>query len=96
MFELSKIGDKMLCKFSGRQDTTTCMEMEAKLSEVTGEKLPVTFDLKEVEYVSSAFLRLCLRVAKEVGTEKFAVVNLNPSVKKVFKIAGFDKLVKAE
>jgi anti-anti-sigma regulatory factor len=43
-----------------------------------------------VEFVSSAFLRICLVVFKKVGAGRFSIVHVSPWVKKVFKIAGFD------
>jgi len=47
--------------------------------------------MQDVDYVASAFLRMCLKVVKEVGPRNFSVINVHPNVKKVFKIAGFDK-----
>jgi len=82
----------LVCTFGVRMDTTKCQEIEAELlNKVVETKIPVIFDLEEVDYVSSAFLRLCLRIAKEVGTGNFSIINVHPNVKKVFKIAGFDK-----
>ena len=34
-----------------------------------------------------------IKVAKEVGLGNFSVINVHPNVKKVFKIAGFDKQI---
>ncbi len=82
----------LVCSFSRKMDTAECQKVEDQLfDKVVEEKIPVVFDLDEVDYVSSAFLRLCLRVAKEVGPANFSIMNVHPNVKKVFKIAGFDR-----
>jgi anti-anti-sigma factor len=82
----------LVCTFGERMDTVKCQEVETELlNKVVETKMPVIFDVEKVAYVSSAFLRLCLRTAKEVGSGNFSIVNVQPNVKKVFKIAGFDK-----
>jgi len=93
--EDSGAGSKnLVCNFSGRMDTASCSECENELFEkVTELKAPVIFDMQEVDYVSSAFLRICLKLLKTVGTESFSLVNVHPNVKKVFKIAGFDRQI---
>lgn len=83
---------KLICAFTERLDTASCLEIEEELvSKVRESKAPVVFNLQDVDYVASAFLRMCLKIAKEVGTGNFSVINVHPNVKKVFKIAGFDK-----
>jgi len=61
-----------------------------KLREVKAESLKVVFELKGVEYVASAFIRLCLTAAKGVAKGDFSIVNTSPQVKKVFKLTGLD------
>jgi anti-sigma B factor antagonist len=83
---------KLICAFTERLDTANCQQIEEELyNKVQESKVPVIFNLQDVDYVASAFLRMCLKVAKEVGPGNFSVINVHPSVKKVFKIAGFDK-----
>jgi len=94
MVEFTTKDGKLICTFSQRLDTVHCSECEADLYlKMRQSKLPVTFDLQGIDYVSSAFLRICLGFAKEIGRENFSLINLCPSVKKVFKIAGFDQLM---
>ncbi len=82
--------------FSGRMDTAnsnTLMEMiPANLPK--GDLLPawnIIFDLKEVDYISSSFIRICLNIAKQAGHGRFAIVNCQPFVKKTFKVSGLDE-----
>ncbi|MCF7790639.1 MAG: STAS domain-containing protein [Victivallales bacterium] len=74
--------------FEGRMDTIKCMSAEKDVVENINENDQVVFDLKEVDYIASSFLRLCGRASNTVGVENFSVINVSPSVKKVFKIAG--------
>jgi hypothetical protein len=66
MVVFSLDGDRLICAFSGQMDTLTTAsltsEVTARAAEASG---PVVFDLAEVEYVSSAFLRLCLQVGRK-------------------------------
>lgn len=87
-------GDRLICAFSGQMDTLTTAnltsEVTARAAEASG---PVVFDLAEVEYVSSAFLRLCLQVGRQKGAGQLSLVHVRPQVLKVLKIAGFDKIL---
>jgi anti-anti-sigma factor len=82
---------KTVYKFDMRMNTTKCFEAEKKIIcniEVGNE---IVFDLIGVEYISSSFLRLCGKAMYKVNTENFSIINVTPSVKKVFKIVGLDQ-----
>lgn len=83
---------ELVCSFSGRLDSAATAELCEEVLERVRAAETVIFDLRDVDYVSSAFLRLCFRAAKEKD-QSFSIVNENPSILKVLKIAGFDKLM---
>jgi len=84
----------LVCSFSEQLNTANCLKIQDELlNKVQESKVPVIFDMQDVDYVSSVFLGMCLKVGKEVGFDNFTVVNVHPNVKKVFKIAGFDKQI---
>jgi anti-anti-sigma factor len=88
---------RLVCHFQGPLYTTTCQAIEAEvLAKVREAQTPVVFDLKGVEYVASAFLRLCLLASKQVGLERFSVVNVHPFVKKVLMIANLSEFLNAK
>ncbi|MCK4357159.1 MAG: STAS domain-containing protein [Candidatus Cloacimonetes bacterium] len=92
MVKFNKKKNSLVCSFTGRLDTQNCMQWQDELiAKVKELKFPVCFDLQGVNYIASSFLRVCLKVAKEVKSENLSLINLCPSIKKVFKIAGFDK-----
>lgn len=96
-FETEK--ETLHCSFSGRMDSPTSMEVEKviqnKFREVTSktpaDKLGIVFDLADVDYIASAFIRICLETAKMTGNKRFSVTNTKPFVMKIFKVAGLDK-----
>jgi len=97
MVDILKQDDKLICVFSGRLDTINCAKWEKELLEkAKSENIPVVFDLKNVEYVASGFLRVCLQVAKIVNTENLKLINVSAYVKKVFSLSGFDKHLNIE
>ncbi len=57
------------------------------------EKLKIVFDLENVEFVSSSFIRICIINAKRVKPGNFYIVNTQPLIKKTFKIAGLGNLM---
>ena len=57
--------------------------------------LRAVFDLKAVDFVSSAFFRICLGTAKQVRKGNFLVANARPAVTQLFKIAGMDEFIAA-
>ena len=71
-------------------DTEACQECEGPLFEKMEKVKNATFDLKDVDYISSLFLSICLRASKALGLGNLSIINLHPNVKKVFKIAGID------
>jgi anti-anti-sigma factor len=82
------------CHFSGRLDTlisqTLDIEMKEKLNPDVTE---VVFDLSEVDYLSSSFLRICITTLRHVGKDHFKITNVTPTVLKVFQIANFTELL---
>ena len=80
--------------FEGRLDTVRCMEIASEVHDaVTNADQCIEFDLAAVDFVSSSFLRLCVLAHKKAGSGQFQVVNVNPTIKRVFKIAGLDVVV---
>ena len=81
--------EALICIFSGRMDTINCMEIKEDVKEkVESHGGKVVFDMEEVDYISSSFLRICAAVATTVKNENFSIVKITPLIKKVFMIAG--------
>ena len=81
---LAKSG-KLVCSFSGRMDTEATLSVEEELFEKIEENEgSVVFDLKDVDYIASAFLRICMRAAKMVGKDHFVIIQVAPPVQHAF------------
>ena len=97
MTQFNETEDKLSVVFESRLDSFQCSKLDAELSEKLAEvQKPVEFDLSQVDFVASSFLRICLSSCQKVGPDKFSIVHINPNVKKVFKIAGLDSMVKMD
>ncbi len=83
----------------GRIDAVTSNELEARLlALVAARGVRLVVDLQGVEYISSAGLRVFLRVAKRLKEQsgRLALCALGPAVRQVFELAGFLALFEVE
>ena len=78
---------------AGRLDTTTAPELEKEL-DFTGIT-SVEFDLADLEYVSSAGLRVILMVQKNMKGN-FVLKNVKPEIMEIFEITGFADILTIE
>lgn len=85
--------DTLFLSIKGRVDTTTAPILEASLQKNWTAK-NLQMDFKELEYVSSAGLRVFLAALKKAKKQNGALklLNINESVMEVFEITGFKKL----
>ena len=75
----------------GRVDTLTAPELEAALA--LDGVTELVFDLVELEYISSAGLRVLLSAQKAMNKQgSMTVLNPKPAVKEVFDITGFSDI----
>ncbi len=94
MIEIKQDGNKLLCTFKGFMDTSNSGRVEPQLRQaLDGYKGSIVFDLQEVDYVASAFIRLCVAAHRAAGAEGFTIVNSKPPVKKVFMISGLQGML---
>jgi len=87
------------CLFSGRLDGSVCAKIEQDLLQRVSrfkechENIRLDFDLGEVVYISSAFLRICLICYRTVGENVFYITNTSEEIHKVFHVSGFSKIM---
>lgn len=92
--EIKQDGQKLMCTFKGFMDTANSTRIDAELRKaMEGHKGAIVFDLAEVDYVASAFIRLCVAAHRTAGTNGFTIVNSKPPVKKVFMISGLQGML---
>ena len=95
-FEKQVDGNKVVYKIKGRIDTNSAPDLLESLSLIGVEEL--IFDLKEVDYVFSAGLRVFLQAQKIMSANKgtMKLINVQPAVKEIFEIVGFTNIMNIE
>ena len=86
----TKDNQKLTLALRGRLDTNTSPKLEAELKRSLSGITELEFDFSEVEYVSSAGLRVLLaaqKVMKRQGT--MVLRGVSDAVMEVFEITGF-------
>ena len=83
---------------SGRLDTTTAPQLEIKLKEVSKEKVTLFMNLSNVEYISSAGLRVVLLGQKMMIAVGGKLIIRSPSAfcMQVFEATGMDGVLTIE
>ena len=84
-------------KLEGRIDTTTAPILESHINELSAETTSLIIDLEQINYISSAGLRVLLSAQKKmnkIGTMK--LVHVCESVLEVFEITGFVDILTIE
>ena len=74
---------------SGRLDTTTAFQLQDKIDEyLDAGARTVIMDLRQLEFLSSAGLRVIFKTKKLMDSRKgrLLLVNLQPQVRRVFEI----------
>lgn len=90
-------GTDITLKISGRLDTTTAPELESELDSFISEAKALVFDMNELEYISSAGLRVILKAQKIMNTQgSMKLIGVNESVLEVFEITGFTDILTIE
>ena len=75
---------------SGRLDTTTAPELEKTLDNVLDGTKQLVFDTTNLEYISSAGLRVILKAQKAMNAQgSMKLIGVNDSIMEVFDITGF-------
>ena len=82
---------------SGRLDTQTAPELEKELDSILSGLKELTFDMTNLEYVSSAGLRVILKAQKAMNAQgSMKLTGVNDSIMEVFDITGFLDIITIE
>ena len=87
---IDKNNEATVLKIEGRLDTTTAPELENELDSILPNLKELTFDMTNLEYVSSAGLRVILKAQKAMNAQgSMKLTGVNDSIMEVFDITGF-------
>ncbi len=84
-------GETMVITLKGRLDTVTSAEFSNALKQEKIEENLVIIDFTDVEYISSAGLRVLLALKYELEEQgkMLEIHNINAVVREIFKVTGF-------
>lgn len=81
----------------GRLDTVTAPELENELKESLAGVTSLVFDFKNLEYISSAGLRVLLSAQKTMnGRGQMKVCNVSETIMEIFEVTGFNDILTIE
>lgn len=82
----------------GRIDTITSEDLDKEINAELGKFNSLKMDFSDVEYISSAGLRVLIATQKKLKPENipFIIINVNDEINEIFIMSGFDKILKIE
>ena len=95
--EIKKNAEATVIEIVGRLDTITAPALDKTIREDIGDTKNLVLDVKGMEYISSAGLRVLLgaqKMMQKIGSMK--VINVCESVMEVFEMTGFADILVIE
>ena len=90
-------GTELTVTIVGRLDTTTAPDLEASLKESFEGVTKLILDFAELEYLSSAGLRVLLASQKVMNKQGEMVIrNVNETINEIFDVTGFIDILTIE
>ncbi len=94
---MNKEDSKLTVEIEGRLDTLTSPDLEKELEPALEGITELVLDLKDLDYISSAGLRVLLGAAQVMEDQgEMKVINPNEAVMDVFVVTGFDDILNIE
>jgi len=93
---IEEIDKRIILRLEGRLDASSCPLLESKLNTLLKEKNKIVYlDFSDVDYLSSAGLRLLLSFTKKFleKDKKLGVFSLTEEVFKIIKMTGFETIL---
>ncbi len=90
-------GTTLEVALEGRLDTMTAPELETELNQSMGSAESLVLDFSNLEYISSAGLRVLLSAHKVMSAKGgMKVIKVNEIVQEVFDVTGFADILTIE
>ena len=92
-------GNNVYFSLTGRLDSNTSHELETALKEALdeGDVLNIIFVVNELEYISSAGLRVVLMAKKSIPEEgEVKIIGANDDLMEIFEVTGFNEILTIE
>ena len=96
-YRAAKQGSKLTLTLEGRLDTTTAPQLEGELKGALEGVTNLEFDFQNLEYLSSAGLRVLLAAQKAMNKQGNMVIrHVNETIQEVFEVTGFVDILTIE
>jgi len=90
-------GSELYIELTGRLDTTTAPKLEAELKHSISGVKRLVFDFINLEYLSSAGLRVLLSAQKVMNKQgEMIIKNVNETITDIFEVTGFSDILTIE
>lgn len=99
MLNITKTEEEGALRFDleGRLDTVTSGELESEIMAAIPQYQQIVLDMKQLDYISSAGLRVLLAAQKAIkATGVMKVTNISETVAEVFEVTGFSEILNIE
>ena len=90
-------GSDAVVKLEGRLDTTTAPQLENDLKSFMESVTSLVFDFENLEYISSAGLRVLLTAQKFMSKQgSMKLIHVKEDVNEIFDVTGFSDILTIE
>ena len=90
-------GTELTVAVAGRLDTTTAPQLEAEFKQNIGGVEKLVLDFANLEYLSSAGLRVLLAAQKVMNKQGEMILrNVNETINEIFEVTGFIDILTIE
>lgn len=90
---------KLIISLNGRLDTITSPQLEEEINNISLDEIEIIIlDVKELEYISSAGLRLVLKLHKKMTAQggQLKLINVNDMIMEIFAMTGMSDFLDIE
>ena len=88
---------KLTIALEGRVDTTTAPELDQAVKSSMDGISELVLDLKKLDYISSAGLRVLLSAQKAMNKQgQMKLCNVNETIMEIFEVTGFSDILTIE
>ena len=87
-------GSELIVNLEGRLDTSTSPQLENDLKANIDGVSELIFDIKDLQYISSAGLRVLLSAQKIMNKQgSMVVTGVNSTIMEIFEVTGFSDIL---
>ncbi len=82
---------------SGRLDSSTSLQLETAINESINQIDYLILDMKDLDYISSAGIRVLISTQKKLNeSQKFVIKNVCEEIQEIFDITGLSSMLNIE